>query len=172
MGKLLILKLLLVVSILGLAVEFKIIYSNHPILLKWLLGEANIIGKPLHATVYTDNHVTKNINVYTVRYPGEKRNDYLLSLKEADTDGMLKFILIEPNDQWVGRSVSSAKDSYDSIASILFQDDVGAHFVNFRDDMKGFAFDPQLTFTDGEIKFNMPPQMLKYNSVKIELNTR
>jgi len=36
--------------------------------------------------------------------------------------------------------------------------------------MKGFNFDPQLLFIDRQIKFNMPPNELKFDSVRIKLH--
>ncbi|GAC1311783.1 MAG: hypothetical protein NVSMB24_31990 [Mucilaginibacter sp.] len=138
----------------------------HPIMFKWLFGSARVIGKPIGAIVYTDGHINNNIKVYR---NGEKDNDYLISLKEFDKPGMLKFINLDLAEKWIGRPVGTNKDCYDVINGILFQSDAGARFVDFKDDMKGYSFEPHLAFTSREIKFNIPPNQLKFDSIRIEL---
>ena len=158
--------LLLVVVVVGLS------SINHPIILKWLVGSAKHIGKPIQATVYTDGQVNNDIKVFHVdKYWGsnEKANNYLLSLVEFDSLGMLKFFNINLNEKWIGIPVATSKDSYDFIEGHLVQSETGGHFTPFQDGMKGFNFDPELSFTDKQIKFNMPPGKLSFDSVRIEL---
>lgn len=145
---------------------------NHPIILKWLSGSARHIGKPIQAIVYTDGQVTNAINVFHVdRYWGsdEIANNYLLRLTDYDSLGVLKFFNINLNEKWIGRPVGTSKRDYDFIAGHLFQSETGGHFSPFQDDMKGFNFDPHLSFTDKQIKFNIPPGVLKFDSMRIEL---
>ncbi|HYE56053.1 MAG TPA: hypothetical protein VD996_14485 [Chitinophagaceae bacterium] len=138
---------------------------NHPIILKWVTGSARHHGKPIPATVYANGQVNDNIKVFYTDDP----NNYLVSLTEHDSSGMLKFININLKEKWVGRPVGTSKNDYDIIAGHLFQSETGAHFSPFQDDIKGFNFDPQLSFTDKQIKFNIPPNKLKFDSVRIEL---
>jgi hypothetical protein len=80
-----------------LAVAVGLTSINHPILLKWLTGSARHIGKPIHATIYTNGQVNHDIKVFHVdKYwvSNEKANNYLLSLTEYDSLGMLKFFNI------------------------------------------------------------------------------
>ncbi len=138
---------------------------NHPIILKWVTGSARHFGKPIPATVYTNGQVNEHIKVFYT----DEANNYLLSLAEYDSLGMLKFLNINLNEKWIGRPVGTSKNDYDFIAGHLFQSKTGGHFSPFQDEMKGFNFDPQLSFTDRQIKFNMPPNELKFDSVKIKL---
>lgn len=171
---LLMLRKLLIISV-GLLIIFvvviKLISKNHPIILKWIVGSAKIIGKPINATVYTNGQINNDIKVYHINkyWDGGKANNYLLNLKEFDSQGKLKFINIDLKNKWIGRPIGTAKDDYDFINEVLFQSDVGGHFADFRDDMKGYDFNPQLTFTDRQIKFNIPPNQLKFDSIRIEL---
>jgi hypothetical protein len=145
---------------------------NHPIILKWLSGSARHIGKPIQATIYTDGQINNGIKVFYVdKYWGssEKANNYLLNVTEYDSLGMLKFFNINLNEKWIGRPVGTSKRDYDFIAGHLFQSETGGHFSQFQDDMKGFNFDPQLSFSNRQIKFNMPPNTLEFDSVRIEL---
>jgi hypothetical protein len=145
---------------------------NHPIILKWLSGSARHIGKPVHATVYTDGKINKDITVFHIdKYWGsnEKANNYLLNLTDYDSFGMLKYFNIDLNEKWIGRPVGTTKTDYDYIVGHLFQSETGGHFTSFQNDMKGFNFDPQLSFTDRQIKFKVPPSWLKFDSVRIEL---
>jgi hypothetical protein len=154
------------------AVAIGLTSINHPILLKWVTGSARHIGKPIQATVYTNGQVNQDIKVFHVdKYwaSNEKANNYLLSLTEYDSLGMLKFFNINLNEKWIGRPVGTSKTDYDFILGHLFQSETGGHFTPFQDDMKGFNFDPQLSINDRQIKFNMPPSKLKFDSVLIEL---
>jgi hypothetical protein len=148
-----------------LAVAVGLTSINHPIILKWVTGSAKHHGKPIPATVYTDGQVNNHIKVFYT----DEVNNYLLSLKEYGSLGKLKFINIDLNEKWIGRPVGTSKNDYDFIGGHLFQSETGGHFSPFQDDMKGFNFDPQLTFTDGQIKFNMPPNKLKFDSLRIIL---
>ena len=139
---------------------------NHPIILKWVTGSARHHGKPIPATIYTNGQVNDHIKVFYT----DKANNYLLSLTGYDSLGELKFISIDLNEKWIGRPVGTSKHDYDFIAGHLFQSETGGHFAPFQDDKKGFNFDPQLSFTDKQIKFNMPPNKLKFDSVRIKFN--
>jgi hypothetical protein len=144
---------------------------NYPIVSKWLYGNARILGKPINAIVYTDGHINNDIKVYREKtdWDGKNANGYVLNLKYFDKYQMLKFIYIDLDYKWVGRPVSSNEANYYLINGSLFQSDVAYHCVDFKDDMKGFNFDPHLRFTNKEIKFNIPPNLLKFDSVRIEL---
>jgi hypothetical protein len=163
--------------ILGLLLIFAVAIGltsiKHPIVLKWLSGTARIIGKPVDATVYTNGKVNHEIKIFhTNKYWGssKKANNYIISLKESDTLSKLKFFNINLNEKWVGRPVSTANDDYDLIWGNLVQSETGGQFIPFQDDIKGFDFDPQLLFNDKQIKFNVPPNTLKFDSVRVELN--
>ena len=138
---------------------------NHPIVLKWVTGSARHHGKPIPATVYTDGRMNDKIKVFYTDEP----NNYLLSLAEYDSLGKLIFININLNEKWIGRPVGTSKNDYDIIAGHLFQSETGRRFSPFQDEVTGFDIDPQLSFTDKQIKFNMPPKKLKFDSVRIEL---
>jgi hypothetical protein len=148
-----------------LAVAVGLISINHPIILKWVTGSARHLGKSIPATVYTNGQVNDQIKVFYT----DEANNYLISLKEYDSLGKLKFLNINLEEKWIGRPVGTSKNDYDLIAGHLFQSEAGGHFSNFKDDMKGFGFDPQLSFTAKEIKFNVPPGKLKFDSIRIEL---
>lgn len=163
------LKALIIFCILVVAaiVAIGVIQHNHPIFLKYLANEASSLGHPISARVYTNGRLNNGIKVYK---DSHYKNDYLLSLKEYDKIGMLQYINIDLNDKWIGRPVGSNKNCYDTINGKLYQDEVGAHFIDFKDDMKGFNFDPKLKFNNTSIKFNLPPHWLKFDSIRIELH--
>ena len=147
------------------AVVVGLISINHPIILKWVTGSAKHHGKPIPATVYTNGQINDDIKVFYT----DEANSYLLSLAEYDSSGISKFINIDLNEKSIGRPVSTSKNDYDLIAGDLFQSEAGAHFSPFQNDTKGVDFDSHLTFTGRQIKFNMPPNKLKLDSVRIIL---
>jgi len=162
-------KVLIVFGVIILAASFAIgiIHNEHPIIFKYLSGEARDLGKPINAKVYIDGHIDDSIQIYI---NSQGRKDFLLHLKKHDSTGMLEYININLDYKFVGRTICSAKDCYDTINGRLFQDETGNHFVDFKDDIKGTDFDPKLTFNNYEIKLNMPPHWLKFDSVRIELD--
>ena len=161
-------KILKIVS--GLLILFAVVVGlasiSHPIILKWVTGSARHHGKPISATVYTNGQANDNIQVFY----SDKPDNYLLSLLEYDSSKMLKFFNIDLNEKWIGIPVSTSKKDYDIIGGHLFQSETGGRFIPFQDDMKGFNFDPQLTFSDRQIKFKMPPGKLKFDSIRIKLH--
>ena len=148
-----------------IAVAVGLTSINHPIILKWVTGSAKHHGKPMPAVVYANGQVNGNFKVFYTDEP----NNYLLSLAAYDSLGMLKFLNINLNEKWIGKPTSTSKNDFDLIAGHLFQSKTGGHFSPFQNDIQGFNFDPQLSFSDRQIKFNMPPNKLKFDSVRIEL---
>jgi len=154
------------VLVIATAVAIGVIQHNHPIFLKYLGGEASSLGRPIPAKVYVDGRMNNGIRVYKDPY---HKNDYILNLKDYEKIGMLEYIDIALDDKWIGRPVGSNKDCYDTINGKLYQDEVGAHFVDFKDDIKGFNFNPELRFNNKSIEFKVPLHELKFDSVRIEL---
>ncbi len=145
---------------------------KHPIVLKIISGSARNIGKPIETVVYTDGKINESIKVfyYNKHWGNNKKTDvFLLNLTETDERGLLTFIGIFPEEKWVGQPNSTNIKEYDFIFGNLFQSDVGGHFVPFHDQIKGFGFDPQLSTTKKQIKFNIPPNKLDFDSIRIEL---
>ena len=154
------------------SIAFGLTTMFHPIILKWITGSARHIGKPIQATVYTNGHINNSIKVFHIKkYWGntKKANNYLLSLTEYDSLGMLQFINIDLRENWIGMPVGSSNDDYDFIAGHLFQSETGGHFIPFQDKMKGFNFEPQLSYIDRQLKFYIPPNKLKFDSIRIEI---
>jgi hypothetical protein len=161
--------------VLFVTIIFGIVYKNYPIILKWLSGSARIVGKPINAVVFTNGNINNDIKVYRIDnayWNNVKSNDYLLSLKEFDIEGKLKFINIDLNEKWkwVGRPSGTSINDYDIINGYLFQSEVGGRFSSFQDDMKGYNFNPELNSTDKEIKFKIPPKELKFDSIRIVIS--
>lgn len=132
-------------TILAIVIGFTSI--DHPIILKWLTGTAKIIGKPLNVVVYANGRINSNIKAFAddTYLNGKKINNYLLYLPDYGRDGKLKFISINLQEKWIGSPVGTGKNDYDFISKVLFQSEVGAHFIDFKNDIKGDDFDPQLT---------------------------
>jgi len=100
---------------------------NHPIILKWVTGSARHHGRPMSATVYTNGKVNEHIKVFYT----DEANNYLVSLAEYDSLGMLKFININLNEKWIGRPVGTSKSDYDIIAGTLISKRNRGTFFSF-----------------------------------------
>jgi hypothetical protein len=93
-------------------------YKTHPIILKWLYGTAGLIGKPIYAKVYTNGCINNDIKVFhTNKYwdTNEKADNYILSLKQFDSLGMLKFFNVNLKEKWIGRPAGTSIYEYDFI---------------------------------------------------------
>jgi hypothetical protein len=148
-----------------LAVAVGLTSIDHPIILKWVSGSARHFGKPMAATVYTNGHVNHHMKVFYSDNP----NNYILSLRAYDSSGMMNFYSIDLNGKWIGRPVGMTKKDYDFIGGHLFLSETGERFLPFQDEVKGFNFDPEFSIDDRQIKFNMPPNKFKFDSVRIKL---
>ena len=155
----------IVVLIIVIAVAVGLTSINHPIILKWVAGSAKHHGNPMPTKVYANGRVTDNIKVYYT----DEENNYLLSLTEYDSLLKLKFIKINLNEKWIGTPVGSSKNDFDIIAGHLFESKTGGDLSPFQDSIKGLKFNPQLSYINKQIKFNLPPNKLKFDSVRIEL---
>ena len=152
-------------------VTLGLISINHPIILKWISGSARHLGKPITAKVYTNGQINPNIKVFHVDkyWNGEKVDYFLLYTAYADKS-RLKFFSLNKKENYAGSPTSTNIRDYDFVAGHLFQSEIGSKFTPFRDDMKGFDFDPKLIFNEKQIKLNIPPSAseLKYDSIRIE----
>jgi hypothetical protein len=148
-----------------LAVAIGLTSINHPVILKWVTASARHFGKPIHATIYTNGQVNNRVKVFYTDEP----NNYLLSLAGYDSPAPFKFININLEEKWIGTSFGTSEKDYDFIAGHLFLTNTGQQFSSFRDETRKNNFDPQLSFTDRQLKFNMPPNQLGFDSVRILL---
>jgi len=158
--------------LLVLAVAIALASINHPIILKWVLGSARFIGKPIKASVFTNGQINDDIKVFHIdRYwdNSGKADNYLLSLTEYDSTGHLKYINIDLKDKWIGIPVGVSKKDYDFIAGHLLQSETGGHFIPVASDTKGFGYEPQLSVNGKEIKFRLLPGELKFDSIRVVL---
>jgi hypothetical protein len=147
------------------AVAIGLTSIDHPIILKWVTGSARHFGKPIAATVYTNGQVNNRIKVYYTDEP----NNYILRLTEYDSSGTWKFLNINLMEKWIGRPIDISINDFDFIAGHLFLTDGVERFSPFQDE-KGLNFDPQFPTTDTAIKFNLPPNKLRFDSVRIRLH--
>src|SRR5688572_11830642 len=115
--------------VLGLLVLFVVAIGitsiNHPIIFKWVTGSARHLGQPMSATVYTNGQINDRIKVFYA----DEGNGYLVSLAEYDSMGMLRFISINVNENWIGKAAATSILDYDFIAGHLFQSETGGRFT-------------------------------------------
>lgn len=143
---------------------------RHNIFLKWLTGSARIAGKPVNAVIYTNGQRNDSLKVFHVDkyWNGKKADSYILRTTMSDSAAELRYIIIHLNEKWVGRPVSSNKNDFDMINGYLFQSETACFASDFRDDMKGYNFDPELYFNKSRVQFYVPPGKLNFDSVRIE----
>lgn len=149
-----------------------VIYAyRHPIILKWMTGSARMIGWPLRTTVYADDTIDRKIRIFhTDRYwDGGKTDCYILYLLSPYNFKTRHIISLNLQDHYAGVPSATSKYDYDLVLGILFQSETGAKFSDFRDDMKGYNFDPQMHISDRTILFRVPSKQKPEGSlIRIE----
>jgi hypothetical protein len=145
-----------------LTVTVGLISINHPIILKWMTGNAKHHGAPIPAIAYTNGKVNNEVKVFYTDEP----NNYLVSLGGSDLAGRVNFINVNVSKKTIERPKITSTDDYDFIAGHLFQSESGAQFSVFQDTTHS-DFNPLLSFTESKLQFRMPPNNLDVDSVRI-----
>lgn len=159
----------LLLSVIGLI----IISNRHPIFLKWITGSARIIGKPINAKVFTNGLLNNQIKVFHIDtyWDGQEADYYILNFQYIDTKNYKVIIGLNIKDSSATTPQASNIMDYDIIAGHLFQSETGSRFIDFKNSLKGYGFDPKFELKENQIKINLPPQekQFKYDSLRVIL---
>ncbi len=150
-------KIVLAISALFLILLLLFAY-RHPIVIKWMTGTARVIGWPVRARVYADGEIDKKIRVFhadTYR-DGRTADCYILYILSTYTYNTKHVRSLDMRNKSAGVPAFTDKKSFDLVFGILFQSETGAQFSDFRDDLKGYGFDPRLEISGDTIRFNLP----------------
>ena len=143
---------------------------NHPIILKWLVGSARIIGRSTNAIVYTNGVVNNDVKVFHVKksWDGTLTDYFLLYFPDA-IDSRLQYLCVHKKAKYAGGASSTNIRDYDMIGGLLFQSEVGGQFTPMQHPEKGFNFDPELVFNENQFTLNIPPKKnrLKFDSLRV-----
>lgn len=163
--------MVLVISVLFSVCLIVFIY-RHPIILKWVTGSARVIGWPVRASVYADGKIDKRIKVFhsDKYWDNSKADYYILYILSPYTYKTKHIISLNVHDKYAGVPVATDKSAFDLVFGILFQSETGAHFSDFRDDMKGYGFDPRLDISDKTIRFYLPSKQKDTSLIRIEFS--
>jgi hypothetical protein len=148
-------KTVLAISI--LVFVFLVLY-RHPIVLKWMTGSARMIGWPVRARVYADGGIDKKIKVFhsDTYWDGGKADYYILYILSPYSYKTKDILSLDIGYKYAGVPAVTDKSSFDLVFGILFQSETGSQFSDFRDDVKGYGFDPHLDISGKTIRFNLP----------------
>ncbi|MBW1619821.1 hypothetical protein [Empedobacter falsenii] len=72
------------------------------------------------------------------------------------------------DNNYIGLPTSTNEKDYKIIFGNLIQSDMGGKFTPINDAFKGFDFDPELNIKGKTIKFNLPSDQFKIDSIRIE----
>lgn len=168
-SKLLLGLILAIIMIVGMA------SIKHPIVLKWLVGSARVIGKPIEATVYSNGQIKNEIKVFQIErdWNGGETDYFILHNSAIHRNKELKIFSINKKDRFIGLPSSTNIKDYDVIAGLLFQSEVGAKFTPFENEAKGYNFNTKLKFVDRQIFFNIPAidKVSNYDSIRVEFSS-
>ena len=165
-------KILLVIAVL-VPVFFILVLYRHPIIVKWITGSARVVGLPVRASVYADGDIDRRIRVFhsDTYWDGEKADYYILYILSPYPYATKHIISLNIRDQYVGIPDVTSKSDFDLVFGLLFQSETGTKFSDFRDEMKGYGFDPQLETSARTILFRIPSkQKSAPGLIRIELS--
>jgi len=131
---------------------------RHPIILKWVTGSAKVVGWPVRASVYADGKIDKKIRVFhSDKYLDSSKDDFYILYILSPYSYKTKHILcLDIRDKSAGVPSVTDKNSFDLVFGVLFQSETGTHFSDFRDEVKGYGFDPHMDISGNTIHFNLP----------------
>lgn len=143
--------------------------ANHPILLRWMVGSARSVGKPLDLSLYTNGQPNQNVKVFRVEsyWDGAPAHQYVLYFPSGKFRNV---IIVNMDYSFVASPSCTAVDCYDIVRGRLFQSEVGAHFSDYRGE-KGYHFDPRLAVSPSGFNFILPPSQaseLGCDSVRVK----
>ena len=144
---------------------------SKPIIGKWILGSARIIGKPIDKKVKINGIELKSAKIFIQKTDfntSKKRNYLILYLPNKTPSEGRNIIVIDKENNWI-RIPSSNKRDYELIGNYLFQSETGAETMNpIFDDMKGLGFESDLKINKNLIEFKLPNwSEYKINEVEI-----
>jgi hypothetical protein len=150
-------KIVLAISILFSVFLILFVY-RHPIILKWITGSARVIGLPVRASVYADGEFDKKIKVFhsDKYWDGRKADYYILYILSPYTYKTKHIVSLDVREKYAGVPAVTDKNTFDLVFGILFQSETGTQFSDFRDEVKGYGFDPHMDVSGKTIRFNLP----------------
>jgi hypothetical protein len=138
-----------------------------------MTGSARVIGLPVRATVYADGEIDKKIKVFhsDKYWDGRKADYYILYIISPYTYKTKHIVTLDILDHYAGVPAITDKNTFDLVFGILFQSETGTQFSDFRDDLKGYGFDPHINISGKTIRFNLPSkQKPEVSEIRIEFS--
>ena len=149
----------IVLAVAGLfLVFFILVVYRHPIVLKWMGGSARLIGLPVRASVYADGVIDKKIKVFhsDKYWDGHKTDNYILYILSPYLYKTKHIVSLDIPNKYAGVPVVTDKNTFDLVFGILFQSEPETQLADFRDNVKGYGFDPHMDIAGKTIRFNLP----------------
>lgn len=147
-----------------------LIYSQTPIIGKYIFGTAKIIDTQVHYKVLVNNRKYDKCKIFEIKesYDGKRNSNLLVLYFENNAIPETRnVILIDLSNKKVGHPNSNKKD-YDVIFGNLFQSESGSFYVAFDNVAKGYGFNTDLIINNNNIKFKLPNWSEdKINSVQL-----
>lgn len=151
--------------LIGLLIGIVLFLSiKQPLVVKTLLGEGRLLGKPVAAKVFTNGVLNTAIEVY-------KTDNYLL-LYDTTPAEMKDVVCIHLKGSYIGTPSGSSNLDFVKYCGLLFQSVPGGRFVSYEDGAKrAQPFNPQLQYSGGSIRFLVSPDARNFrcDSVRVEL---
>jgi hypothetical protein len=150
-------KILFAITVL-FSVLFIVVIYRHPIILKWMKGSARLVGLPMRAKVYSDDKIDHQIKVFhsDSYWDGRKAEYYILYIISPYTYKTKHIIRLDIRDKNAWVPAKTDKTAFDLVFGILFQGETGTQFSDFRDEVNGYGFDPDINVSGRNIRFNLP----------------
>lgn len=150
-----------------------IVFFASPLVRGLLTNTVGMIRQVKSYDVYTNGVKNNDIQVYYSKQHWkykEVTGYYVLKLRRFDSEGMLKYIIIDSSANLVSRPNCTNKECYDEFLGNLYQDEEGSQQIPFSDDMKGFGINPELKFEKNQFHFLLPKGWLNFDSIRVVIN--
>ncbi|CAM3999381.1 MULTISPECIES: hypothetical protein [Flavobacterium] len=139
-------------------VLFLIISYKNPIIGKYIVGSARIIGEKTKSEVYCNQLKIDDAKLFLSKSnfeETEKRNHYILYFRNVKAFEGIPVVIVDIESNSVCIPNASLKD-YDIVLGSLFQSESGAKvMIPIDNELKGLNFDPDLKVSFKKISFHL-----------------
>lgn len=148
-----------IISFTILFVTFIVLLLYKPLVVKYLVGNANVLSNVNAYSVTIDNEMHEDILFNNIN-----KDKFIIYLNEEKLKTDYSIITIDFKNKCVGYSCYSNK-CYDTFLGYLFQSDMGIAYTTFENEIKGPNFKTDFKIKDESIDFYVP----KKNGSKLHI---
>lgn len=129
-----------------------------PILSRYLVGSARVIGKPIESTIFVNGSECRDAKIFIQHddFYGSEEEYFILYFPNKEKSEARNVVIVDKKNNLI-RIPNSNRRDYEVIGKYLFQSESGANvMIPVNGPMKGMGFEPDLIIKKGSMEFKLP----------------